>query len=296
LYVEELRERVYLDQLNLFTTYPFSTTKRLEFSGGVTLYNYDTELTRQALLPSGFITEPRTVNAPSPPGLNLYQASIAVVGDGSFYGFTSPVQGYRYRVEVEPTIGSLNYVTLLLDYRKYFRMKPVTVALRGMHLGRYGGDSEDPRLTDLYLGYPTLVRGYASYSFDPFVECTAGYNQDCFEFDRLRGSRMAVANLEIRFPFLGTSQLGLINFPYLPMELVGFVDSGVAWDSHHNPHFKFDSNRADLGTDERFPVYSTGGAARVNLLGAIILEGYVAFPFQRPNKSAVWGVQIASGW
>jgi hypothetical protein len=128
---------VYLDQLNLFSTYPFSTTKRLEFSGGVTCTT-TTELTRRALLPNGYITEARTVDAPAPPGVTLFQTSVAVVGDGSFFGFTSPIQGYRYRVEVEPTVGSLTYVTLLLDYRKYFRVKPVTLALRGMHLGRYG--------------------------------------------------------------------------------------------------------------------------------------------------------------
>jgi hypothetical protein len=43
-------------------------------------------------------------------------------------------------------------------------------------------------------------------------------------------------------------------------------------------------------------VWSAGGAARVNLLGAIVLEGYLAFPFQRPNRNGVWGVQIVSGW
>jgi hypothetical protein len=107
---------------------------------------------------------------------------------------------------------------------------------------------------------------------------------------------MVVTNLEMRFPFLGTDQLGLINFPYLPMELVGFVDGGVAWNSENSPKFRFESDRGDLATAERFPVFSAGGAARVNLLGAIILEGYAAFPFQRPDKSAVWGVQIASGW
>ena len=59
---------------------------------------------------------------------------------------------------------------------------------------------------------------------------------------------------------------------------------------------KFEDDRRELGTADRFPVFSAGGAARVNLLGAIVLEGYLAFPFQRPNKSGVWGLQIVSGW
>jgi hypothetical protein len=102
--------------------------------------------------------------------------------------------------------------------------------------------------------------------------------------------------VELRFPLIGNEQFGLLNFPFLPTEIAGFVDGGVAWNSHNGLRIKFESSRNALATAERFPVFSAGGCARVNLLGAIILEGYVAFPFQRPDKSAVWGVQIASGW
>ena len=47
---------------------------------------------------------------------------------------------------------------------------------------------------------------------------------------------------------------------------------------------------------QRIPVFSTGISFRVNVLGYMILETYVAKPFQRPTKGHVWGVQIAPGW
>jgi len=285
-----------LDRLSLQTNYPFSQTRRLELAGAVTRYGYDRQIQQQMLLPNGSITEVQTFDAPHQDALLLYQGSVALVGDNSYFGFTSPIQGWRYRVEVAPTYGSLNFVNLLLDYRRYIMVRPFTIAWRGMHLGRYGVDSDNIQLSPLYLGYATLVRGYSSQSFNPLEECTAQGQQDCFEFDRLIGSRIAVTNLELRFPFIGNSDLGLINFPYLPTELAGFVDGGVAWTKHGGFDLKWEDDRAALGTAERFPVWSAGGAARVNLLGAIVLEGYLAFPFQRPNRNGVWGVQIVSGW
>ncbi len=69
------------------------------------------------------------------------------MGDTSTFGFISPVRGHRYRFEAEATGGDLQFQTALADYRQYFFFRPVTVAFRGMHYGRYGSDAEDPRLS-----------------------------------------------------------------------------------------------------------------------------------------------------
>ena len=67
---------------------------------------------------------------PSPPSLQLYQTTFALVGDNSYYGFTSPVRGHRYRLEGQPTIGDLRFTAVTADYRRYFFFRPVTVAAR----------------------------------------------------------------------------------------------------------------------------------------------------------------------
>jgi hypothetical protein len=284
----ETRERVYVDRMSLFSAYPFSATKRVEASAGFTRYGYDREIEEQRLNPNGSLTDPVTRNLDSLDPVYLFQGSVALVKDNSFFGFTSPIQGERYRLEIEPSWGTLTFQNLLADYRRYVLLRPVTVAGRLFHLARYGVDGEDGRLYPLYVGYGTLVRGYSPGSFT-FEEC--GDGPDCPEYDRLQGSRLAVANLEVRFPLIGTSQYGLINFPYLPTELSAFLDGGVAWFSDDKPSWRFDTNTLD-----RVPVFSAGGSARFNVLGALVLELYLAFPFQRPDKGSQFGVQIVPGW
>src|SRR6185436_12108080 len=101
-----------------------------------------------------------TQHLPAPSDLQLFQGNLAFVGDSSYFGFTAPVRGRRYRLGVEPTFGDLEFQSLTADYRRYFFFRPVTLAMRGLHFGRYGRDAESDRLSTLYVGYPTLVRGY----------------------------------------------------------------------------------------------------------------------------------------
>src|SRR5262249_35245331 len=135
----------------------------------------------------------------APSSLTFAQGSAALVYDTAVFGPTSPILGRRYRFEVTPTMGTLHYTGVLADFRQYVMpVRPVTLAGRLLHFGRYGSGGEDPRMTPLYIGYPTLVRGYDVNSFsasecgnDPLV---------CPVFDQLVGSRVAVANLELRLP------------------------------------------------------------------------------------------------
>src|SRR5690606_40485244 len=82
-------------------------------------------------------------------GFGLVQTAFALVGDNAYFGFTSPVTGQRFRFELSPRFGSLNFHTVLADYRRYFFRNPFTLAVRGLHYGRYGRDGESPRQTTL---------------------------------------------------------------------------------------------------------------------------------------------------
>ena len=112
------------------------------------------------------------------------------------------------------------------------------------------------------------------------------------EIDRLLGSKLAIANFEIRIPVFGVPEYGLFNVPFLPLTLAPFVDAGVAWTGNTRPSFS--ANSSD--TQYRTPVVSTGLSARFNVLGYAILEAYYAHPFQRPGKGWVWGFQLVPGW
>ncbi|MBD3257061.1 BamA/TamA family outer membrane protein [candidate division GN15 bacterium] len=283
-----IRRRVFIERASLFAEYPLSENRRFEFTGGGSYISYDSE--RETIFSrGGVILASETEDIEAPDALALAHASAAYVGDFSFFGFTSPIAGSRYRFGVEPTAGSLNYLTLLADYRQYLFANPFTFAFRGLHVGRYLGDSEDERLSELYLGFETLVRGYSVGSIE-LEECT-GEGGNCPEYDRLVGSRIGVLNAEIRFPLLGTSQFGMINFPYLPTEFLAFADAGVAWTQNESVEFTFEKR-----SPERIPVFSAGAAVRINLLGFLVGQIYYAVPFQRPGSDGEFGFVIAPGW
>jgi hypothetical protein len=288
--VEQVRQTITQDEVSLIAHYPFSTTQRFEAAAGVLHLGYDNEV-RRALVSGNTVIDREEENLPAPESLNLYQGSLALVGDSSTFGFTSPIQGRRYRLEVQPTFGDLNFEAVTADFRQYLLLRPVTLAFRGLHFGRYGTDAESPRLAPLYVGRPNLVRGYEVGDID-LSECTStAGSSNCPEFDRLIGSRIGVANFEVRVPLFGVPGYGIFRTSFLPVELAGFVDAGVAWTADESPDLRFEERSVD-----RVPVVSAGVSARVLLGGFAVLEFYYAKPFQRPDAGMVTGFLISPGW
>jgi hypothetical protein len=277
--------------------YPFSRADRVEVAGGFRNLSFDEEVTTTiASFRTGEIlfedTESRSLQDP----LRLGEASVALVHDTSYFGATSPVLGQRYRFEVAPTIGGLSFSGVLADYRRYVMPLPfVTIAGRVLHYGRYGGDAEDSRLMPLFLGYPTLVRGYDVGTFDA-ADCEEariglpvipGDVTPCPAFERLLGSRLLVANLEVRFPLFRPFGVGRRMYGPIPAELAFFADGGVAWDKSIDPK---------LFGGDRAAVTSAGVALRVNAFGFAILQLDFVRPFDRPGKGWLWQFSLAPGF
>jgi outer membrane protein assembly factor BamA len=216
-------------------------------------------------------------------------------------GFTSPIRGGRSRFEFGATVGTVNYWNLTLDWRKYFQpARELTFAVRALHIGRYGSEIEQSNIIQPYfLGYETLVRGYANESFEAFECETPGSGNSvgvvgCPAWENLFGHRIGTVNMEFRLPLLGSEQYGLLNIPYLPTELIVFTDAGLAWDgTKASPDLSFE--RDILGVNPQ-PVFSSGVSARMNILGFMVFEAYYAYPWQRELKGWHWGFNIAPGW
>ena len=88
------------------------------------------------------------------------------------------------------------------------------------HYGRYGQDAESGTLPPLFLGFPTLVRGYEGASF----HSNQNIQTDGFSIDQLSGSRILVANAELRLPFTGPERLSVFKLNFLPTEPVLFKE------------------------------------------------------------------------
>ena len=293
--VEQQRQISRFDDASAVSQYPFSQTRRIELSAGVQHQSFKAELERVFFVGDTIVD--RTVDRLfNPISLNMGHGGAAFVGDSSIFGFVSPIRGTRYRYEVEAYTGDLKFETALADWRKYFFFNPVTFAVRGLHYGRYGTDSGDPRMSPLYLGNLGLIRGYDLSSFD-LRNCTG--TGDCPVFDRLLGTRIALASAEARVPLFGSKEFGLLS-GFIPTELEGFVDAAAAWCAkgqtavcpagNESVKFKFAKN-----TTERVPVVSAGVGARM-LLSYIPIEVYYARPFQRPDSKWVFGFNIIPGW
>jgi hypothetical protein len=269
--------------------YPLDRARRLEFQGGAAQISFDqiVQTTTYSLQTGERLTD-RTATSPLADSLTLGLTSAAYVFDTASYGATSPVQGQRYRLEVAPTFGTINYNTFLADYRRYFM--PVsfyTIAGRILQYGRYGSGSGDPRLYPLYIGYPGLVRGYDAYTFD-LSDCPPNASGSCAAINRLLGSRMLVGNLELRFPLLRPFK-GVSPSMYgpVPTEVAVFTDAGVAWNAGEKPTF--------LG-GTRHGVGSAGVAVRVNVFSFLVSEIDFVKPFQRTNRGFVFQFNFVPGF
>jgi hypothetical protein len=284
---EQLIERQINTGLSGIVAYPFSRASRFEVQGGARRITFDSERLTEYFDPvTGQLLGREEEDLDDPKALNLGEFSGALVYDTSVNGVTGPILGQRYRLEVGQTAGSLQFTSLLADYRRYVMpFQPVTLAVRGMHYGRFGGDSEDSRMQPLFIGYPQFVRGYDVGSFNA-NECEEGPAGSCDAFDRLIGSRLIVANFEVRAPLWGL--FGGDNFyGPLPVEIAGFFDYGVAWNRDSKP---------EIFGGARNAARSYGAAVRANLFGFAILEIDYVRPLDRPLKSWFWQFSLRPGF
>jgi Tol biopolymer transport system component len=267
-------------------SYPFSRSHRVEFNGGFRQIGFKQDVTRRTYdFNSGQQIGEEETELNDTPMLNLGEASTALVYDTAINGITSPIRGSRYRIELAQSAGGLTYTGVLADGRTYLMpFRPYTFAFRGMYYGRYGTDAEDFRLPTLYLGYPGLVRGYDSSSFES-TECGIQTDGSCPAFDRLFGSRLAIFNAELRFPLWGA--FGGDNFyGPLPIEMAVFADSGVAWGQNASIQF---------GGANKEPVTSVGAAIRANLFGFAVAEIDYVKPLDR-DRGWIWQFNLMPGF
>jgi WD40-like Beta Propeller Repeat len=205
-------------QIHGAAVYPFSSAKRLELSGGLQAIGFGSQtVTSEYSGFTGQLVKQTSVNNPGDPTLWLGESHAALVYDTALFGPTSPVLGRRYRFAVAPTFGGLTFTTVTSDYRQYWMpLKPFTVAIRAMQIGRYGTDATDSRLLPLVWTIRDIVRGYGDLG------------PGSSSLGTLRASRMLVGNGEVRFPITGLFSHAP-QFGALPIEGLAFTDFGRFW-------------------------------------------------------------------
>ncbi|HEY7770260.1 hypothetical protein [Longimicrobium sp.] len=301
---QEVRYRYFDTRLAGITQYPISQVQRMEFSGGVRRFASDVlvrELVTDVTTGATAYDERREEGN----AFNLAEGSAALVYDNSLQGYTSPFAGQRYRVEVAPTLGTAQFTSVTGDYRRYFFLRPFTLAFRGLHVGRYGRD--EALVGNLYLGWPFLMRGYSQSDVrNSCVESEEIQGNDCTLYgDELIGTRVGVANVELRVPVFQQIVLGG-SFGLPPVEGFAFFDAGTAWGNtplqnlgsgqqqlvRSSPNFK---RGVAPAADERGVMTSMGVGGRVNLFGYAVLEAVYVNPLER-DRGWHWQFALQPGF
>jgi len=138
----------------------------------------------------------------------LYYAEpeVALVTDNVVWGYYGPLHGRRARLQTGQAFGDVHFNTTIADWRRYFPLGSSAVFATRL----IGGASVGSTPQIFRLGGPETLRG-------------VGYGD-------LDGTRLALMNLELRFPLVETLRLGW------PLRLglggiggVLFFDMGGAW-------------------------------------------------------------------
>jgi hypothetical protein len=289
--------RVFEDRVGLFGQYPLSVTQRFELGASFNYYTQRNDIYSTYYPRFGNLVDYSRVLATdrrkleSPGSFDFYNGYIAWVGDNSFFGLTSPMKGYRFRVSAEKFFSGYSFSSLTIDYRRYFRMQPFTLAVRGTHIGRYPGyfrlleNSGELESLPMYLAQPWFIRGYSQLNSS---ELQSQYG---IQIDQLGGSKLLFGGAEIRLPFTGPERLALIPSRFLFTDLNLFLDTGIAFREYEQ--------LTDPGRDWPYPdpewITSAGISLRVNVFNAIIVEPYYAWPL-RENSRAIFGFNFWPGW
>ncbi len=281
-----VNQRIFQDRLSVFGQYPFSKKIRVEAGGYLTRYGYRVDLIKNFYV-NGLYSFRKDERGDAPDPLWIQKVYTAFVGDDVDYGVTSPLDGYRFRLQIDQSFTDIQQFTTLVDLRRYFYTNPLSLGFRLFHYARYGQDANS--LYPLYLGDNYFIRGYSYSSFNQ----NYSVDENSFNPNSIAGSKMALFNAEVRLPFSGPERLSVIKSNYLYSDLVLFADGGFATEDYDNLNWGW---QPDFSTEQNQNVsnvvFSAGLAWRINLFGYAILEPYVARPFQRTDKTWVFGLFI----
>ncbi len=162
--------------------------------------------------------------------------ALSWINDTVLWGITGPVNGRRYKLSIEgatPIFGSqsVDYYAGELDYRQYFPFaRPFGFAFR-----LSGGISRGSNPKNYFLGGSTNKIGSVSVAADVYEVENLYFSAVItplrgYDYYELVGTRYAVTNMEVRFPFI---DYFLMRYPLrLGLSRITgtlFLDMGAAW-------------------------------------------------------------------
>jgi len=254
LYVDSLfRYRTIGGDVN--ASFPFTKFNRIQ--GSLTFMN----ISRENLDNENAFIQDRTLLVPS----------ASFVHDNTTFGYTAPIKGTRYNLTAlaSPKLGEngLGFASLTLDYRTYYKLADdYSFVMRFA-----GGYSVGPNPQRFYIGGTDnwINREFENNTIpintiEDYAFSTPGLPLRGFNYDRMSGSKYALANLELRFPLLRYLILGALPIGFANVEGTMFVDAGTAWSDNNALQLFHKENGSTVMKDL---LMGTGVGARAILFG-----------------------------
>jgi len=210
-------ERIYGGYLSF--SYPLSFFKRIETTTNLAESNKDID----------FLDNTRSL---------ILSNTISYVHDNALWFYTGPIDGERFNLTLGYTSdidnSNSNYYSVLLDYRKYFRLsRTVAFALRGQY---FMNEGKQPRR--FFMGGSWSLRGW--------------------DRNTIRGSKLWQTNAELRFPLLNNLMLRFpldINLQFPGIRGALYFDAGNAWDNFEN----YGETKGSIGAGVRLNLFGIVG-------------------------------------
>lgn len=176
--------------------------------------------------------------------LDIIVPGLSYVRDNTLWGYMGPISGMRTMLAAETSQkewgSGLRFNTGFADIRNYWRIsRRYQIALRLL-----GGASFGPDAQHFYLGGPNTLHGY--------------------DYDQFYGTRMALANFEMRFPLVDRLEMAFPPLSFYGIRGAFFLDAGAAWDRNEmfKPFERSDYSllklkdlKASLGVGTRINLY-----------------------------------------
>ncbi|MGE5811878.1 MAG: biopolymer transporter Tol, partial [Ignavibacteria bacterium] len=197
--------------------------------------------------------------------------TLSFVHDNVLWGYTSPIDGSRYRLDLLGNPGmndkNLSFFSLLGDYRKYFRLGyDYSFAFR-LSGGYSGGESPQK----FFIGgiENWINRNFATTeipieSASDFAFLTPALPLRGYDYAERIGSRYGLMNIEFRFPLIRYFITGALPILFSNIQGVAFFDAGAAWNE--NKDLRFFERNINGAVVSKDLLMGTGLGARIFFL------------------------------
>jgi Tol biopolymer transport system component len=218
--------------------------------------------------------------------------SMSFVQDNVLWGYTSPIDGTRYRIDLfgNPGIGNkrLSFYSITADYRNYSRFwYDYSFVMR--FSGGYSGGANSQRFfiggIENWINRTFSTTGIPIESASDFAFLTAALPLRGFNYAELIGTKYGLVNLELRFPLIRYLVTGALPILFSNILGVAFIDAGTAWNNHNDLQFFTRDSDGNLITKDL--LIGTGFGARLYLLYFLlrfdVAWAYNAHKFSQPK-------------